>query len=93
MEPPFSSSAGRYLAFKVSAKGSGSFQGETVDVDIPDEAINKVDLGVIVGAGATFGRVSIEGRYTVGLTNINSDTSDSTKVKNRALAVLAGFRF
>ncbi len=84
---------GSTIAFKVSAKGSGSFQGETTDVDIPDEAIDKVDLGVIVGAGVTFGRLSVEGRYTVGLSNINGDTSDPTKVKNRALAVLAGFRF
>ena len=84
---------GPSIAFKVSAKGSGSFQGETVDVDIPDEDIEGVDLGVVVGAGVTFGRLSVEGRYTVGLSNINGDTSDPTKVKNRALAVLAGFRF
>jgi hypothetical protein len=84
---------GQYIAFKVNAKGSGSFQGETVDVDIPGDAIKKVDLGVIVGAGAAFGRLSIEGRYTFGLTNINNDASDPTKVKNRSLAILAGVRF
>jgi Outer membrane protein beta-barrel domain len=84
---------GQYIAFKVSAKGTGSFQGETVDVDIPDEEIDKVDLGVIVGAGAAFGRLSIEGRYTIGLKNINNDANDPTKVRNRSLAILAGVRF
>jgi hypothetical protein len=84
---------GPSIAFKVSAKGSGSFEGETVDVDIPDEDIESVDLGVVVGAGVTFGHFLIEGRYTVGLSNINGDTSDPTKVKNRSLAVLAGVRF
>jgi hypothetical protein len=85
--------AGPSVAFKVSAKGSGSFDGETVDVDIPDEDIEKVDLGVVVGAGVTFGRLSIDGRYTIGLSNLNGAASDPTKVKNRALAVLAGVRF
>lgn len=84
---------GPSIAFKVSAKGTGSFEGETTDVDIPDEAIEGVDLGVVVGAGVTFGHLLIEGRYTVGLSNINGDTSDPTKVKNRSLAVLAGVRF
>jgi hypothetical protein len=80
-------------ALKVSAKGSGSFEGETVDVDTPDEDIESVDWGVVVGAGVTFGPFLIEGRYTVGLSNINGDTSDQSKVKNRSLAVLAGVRF
>jgi hypothetical protein len=84
---------GPAVAFKVSAKGSGSFQGQTVDVDIPDDVIEKVDLGVVVGAGVTFGRLSIEGRYTIGLANVNGDTSDATEVKNRSLGILAGFRF
>ena len=64
-----------------------------MDVDIPDEDIKGVDLGVVVGAGVTFGRFTIDGRYTTGLSNLNSDDSDSTTVKNRAFAVLAGVRF
>jgi outer membrane protein with beta-barrel domain len=84
---------GPSAAFKVSAKGSGAFQGETVDVDIPDEDINGVDLGVVIGAGVAFGPFAVDGRYTVGLSNINADERDSTKVRNRAFAVLAGFRF
>jgi hypothetical protein len=84
---------GPSVAFKVSAKGSGSFQGEAVDVDIPDDQINSVDVGVVVGAGVTFGHVLVEGRYTFGLTNINNATSDPTEVKNRSVAILAGVRF
>ena len=84
---------GPSAAIKVSSKGSGSFEGETVDVDIPDEDISRVDLGAVIGAGVAFGRFTIDGRYTVGLSNVNSDDNDSTKVRNRALAVLAGIRF
>lgn len=97
--PPRSSGAsfqffgGPSVAFKVRAKGSGTFEGETVDVDIPDDSIEKIDLGVVVGAGATFSRFSLEGRYTIGLSNINAETDDSTKVKNRTVAILAGVRF
>ena len=85
--------AGPSIAFKVSAKGSTSFDGETMDFDIPDDAIDRFDLSVVAGAGVTFGHFLIEGRYTVGLSDINSDASDPTKVKNRSLAVLAGVRF
>jgi hypothetical protein len=84
---------GPSVAFKVSSKVSGSFQGETNEFDIPDEDIESVDVGVVVGAGVTFGHVLVEGRYTVGLSNINGDTSDPTKVRNRSLAILAGVRF
>ena len=86
--------AGPSIAFKVRAKGTGSFQGEeAMDFDIPDDAIDKFDLSVVAGAGVTFGHFLIEGRYTVGLTDINSSPSDPTKVRNRSLAVLAGVRF
>ena len=84
---------GPAAAFKVSSKGSGSFQGESVDVDIPDEDISRVDLGAVIGAGVAFGRFTVDGRYTIGQTNLNSNDDDPAKVKNRALAVLAGFRF
>jgi hypothetical protein len=62
-------------------------------VDRRFEEIETVDLGVAVGAGVAFGRLTIDGRYTIGLDNISTDKSDSTKVRNRCLAVLAGFRF
>ena len=84
---------GPAAAFKVSSKGSGSFQGESVDVDIPDEDISRVDLGAVIGAGVAFGRFTVDGRYTIGQTNLNSRDDDSANVTNRALAVLAGIRF
>ncbi len=84
---------GPAVAFKISAKGTGSFEGETTNVDIPDEDIKSVDLGVAVGAGVAFGRLTIDGRYTIGLSNISTDESDSANVRNRSLAVLAGIRF
>jgi Outer membrane protein beta-barrel domain len=84
---------GPSIAFKVSAKSSGSFEGETVDVDIPDEWIEGVDWGVLAGAGVTFGHISVEGRYTFGLSDVNGDPEAPTKVRNGSAAVLAGFRF
>jgi hypothetical protein len=84
---------GPSVAFKVSAKSSASTQEETVDVDIPDEWIEGVDWGVVAGAGVTFGRISVEGRYTFGLNDINGEPEARTKVRNGSAAVLAGFRF
>ncbi len=74
---------GPAAAFKVSSKGSGSFQGESVDVDIPDEDISRVDLGAVIGAGVAFGRFTVDGRYTIGQTNLNSNDNDPANVTNR----------
>ena len=44
------------------------------------------------GAGVNFGRFTVDGRYTFGLSNINKETEEG-KAKNRTLAFLAGYRF
>jgi Outer membrane protein beta-barrel domain len=84
---------GPSIGFKLDASASGSVGGETIDVDIDDDDVESFDFGVVFGAGVQFGRVSIDGRYTFGLTNINNEDPDVEKVKTRTLAVLAGVRF
>jgi hypothetical protein len=83
---------GPSVGFKLNASASGTSGGETVEIGLSDEEVKSFDFGVVFGAGVQFGRVSIDGRYTLGLTNINNE-SDTEKLKTRALAVLAGVRF
>lgn len=82
---------GPALAFKLRANSSADFGGESVDTDI-DEDIEDFDVGIVFGAGVDFGRLTAEGRYTLGLSNISADPDDP-KARNRTLAFLAGVRF
>lgn len=83
---------GPSFAFRLSAEGESTFDGEESSEDLDDE-IEGFDLGLVVGAGVEIGRVVVDGRYTWGLTNINAEASDAGTIKNRAFAVMVGFRF
>jgi hypothetical protein len=65
-------------------------QADDVDVSLDDE-VEDLDLGIFVGAGVTFGRFVIDGRYTHGVRNINVD-ADTPAVKNRSFAITFGIR-
>jgi hypothetical protein len=56
---------------------------------VTDELKN-TDLGMVVGAGVTFSRLLLEGRYTTGLTDFNKG---GTVYKNRVLSLLVGLHF
>jgi hypothetical protein len=83
--------AGPSLGFKLRARTGADFGEDSFDEDISEE-IESFDFGVAFGAGVNFGRLSVDGRYTLGLSNINKDTEEG-KAKNRTLAFLAGYRF
>jgi hypothetical protein len=66
--------------------------GESIDNDVSDD-VTRMDLGIVGGAGVDIGRLIVEGRYTWGVSDIDKDTSDESKVRNRTAAALVGFRF
>lgn len=51
------------------------------------------DIGATIGAGVSFNRLSIQARYTLGLTEAVDDKDDSITNKNRTLFFLAGISF
>jgi hypothetical protein len=83
---------GPSLGFRVRARSSGSFEGETSSEDISDD-VERFDLGMTAGAGVDLGRLTIDGRYTWGLSNLNKDESDELEIKNRVFSVMVGVRF
>jgi Outer membrane protein beta-barrel domain len=83
---------GSSMAFKLSAESSATFGDQDIDIDL-DEEIENLDFGVVAGAGKAFGRLTIDGRYTHGLTNLSIDDSDGIKARNRTISVQAGVRF
>jgi len=83
---------GPSMAFALRAKTRTSFSGVTEEVDILDQ-IKRFDFGVAMGGGVVFGKLEVDGRYTLGFTDIDKDKSDATSTKNRTISITAGFRF
>ena len=84
--------AGPSLGFKLTANATADFGDGSVTDDIGDE-IESFDYGLVFGGGWEAGRLSIDGRYTWGLSRINVDEADPQKTMHRVIAVLAGIRF
>ena len=83
---------GPSVGFRLAAEAREVVDGVTETRDFSDQ-IKRVDVGISFGAGATFGRFVVEGRWTEGLRDIESGDQFGTAVRHRVLAVLAGFRF
>ena len=83
---------GPSFGLRTRARSKAEFGGTTQTQDIKND-VKSSDIGLVVGAGLESGRFTVDGRYQWGLTNINKDEFDTTKVKNRTFSVLAGVRF
>jgi len=83
---------GPSMAFAVRARTRTSFGGVTEEIDVMDQ-VKRFDFGVAMGGGVEFGKLVVDGRYTLGLTDIDKDTSDTSTTKNRTISITAGFRF
>jgi len=81
---------GPYVGFLLSA--NQTIEGEKQDIK---ENTKNLDFGLDFGAGVRLpvgnNAFFIEGRYALGLININDDPEDTTKIKNRNFQVMAGF--
>jgi hypothetical protein len=84
--------AGPSMAFAMRAKARSSYGGAAEEIDVLDQ-VKRFDFGVAMGGGVEFGSIVIDGRYTLGLTDIDKDTSDGTQTKNRTISLTAGFKF
>lgn len=85
----FHAFTGPQLGIKLSAKAKDDFLGTEIDLD---DEVKSWDFGWTVGAGVEMNRVSLDARYTLGLTNIDNSDSDAS-LKNRTFTVLLGYRF
>jgi hypothetical protein len=83
--------AGPSTGFRLRARTRTSFSGSTEEIDIGNQ-VESIDFGVGMGAGVERGRLVIDVRYTLGLSDIDKDKTDATKTKNRTIAVTVGYR-
>ena len=91
---------GPEVEFKVSCTAEGAILAVTGSTDCDNTGseikLKSTDFGGTAGAGIQFKAgnqvVRVDGRYTLGLTDIN-DSGDSRSIKNRAFAVTVGLGF
>lgn len=67
------------------------------DLDIKDD-LKSTDLGLVLGAGIEFksgtkGRIGLDGRYTLGLTNFNDVNPDDWTIKNGVFSLAISYIF
>jgi hypothetical protein len=81
--------AGPSLNFRHRARQ----EDEEGDRDIRSD-VERIDVGLIVGAGVEFGRFLIDGRYQHGLKEVNKAAdAENFSVKHRAFSIMGGLRF
>jgi len=87
---------GGYYSFLLSAKGVASIGGVESSTDIKDQLESK-DYGALVGAGVDFKlaaiKITVEGRYNIGMANIAKDAEPGFSVKNESWMFLVGLSF
>lgn len=87
---------GPSLGFRTNAKQEVSTSGgvfRTGHADDIGEQVKRLELGLVAGGGVDVGRhVVIDARYFWGLTDVNRDSTGGS-IRNRALTILAGYRF
>jgi opacity protein-like surface antigen len=99
--------AGPTLGFRLSAKQTGTISvggfEEKIDEDIKDTR-KSIDFGLGFGAGVSFpagnNSIFVEGRYALGLTDVNDEPVDpedpdapKTKIKTKGIQLMAGITF
>ncbi len=97
---------GPSVGFKLSAKmavdvtASAQGQSDTQEEEEDLDGVKSLDLGATVGAGLDIAageatRITLEARYTLGLTSIDDaeGDQDGVDVKNSTLMVMAGIGF
>jgi hypothetical protein len=91
--------AGPSVAFEIGCDVSGTESGVSVSFECSEIELEtkSVDFGLVFGAGVAFplGSVQliIDGRYDLGLSDINDFEGDTESIKNKAWQFMAGVGF
>lgn len=83
---------GPSLGILLRARTRADFGGAIEEIDIKDDLEN-LDFGVVVAGGVEFGSIVVDGRYTHGLSDIEKESRDDQKIRNRAVSLTVGIKF
>jgi hypothetical protein len=89
--------AGPYVGFRLSAKREISSVVGNIKSGSKESIGNEIEtmqFGISAGAGLDIGRrLVIDGRYSHGLTPLNTDRSDGFRIRSSGISFMAGVRF
>jgi hypothetical protein len=92
-ERHFAVFGGPAVGIRVRARSSGTFGGgSTLETDISDQ-VKPTDFSVVGGLAYHRGRLVLDGRYSWGLSDIDEESGDDFKIRNRGISFLAGWNF
>lgn len=87
----FSVLAGGMAGIRLHARTRASAFGESASDTFTDE-LPAFDFGVTIGGRGDFGRASVTGYYTQGLTDLTKGLSPDA-IRHRVFTIMAGWRF
>jgi hypothetical protein len=88
---------GPAFAFEIKCSVDAEFLGNDGSFECDNDASDRktFDIGAVGGLGLNFragpGSVLVEGRYTHGLMNLNDANDSNSTVRNRSIALFAGY--
>lgn len=77
-------------AFGINMSATYDYESDYGDDDGDIDDIKSTDFGLVLGAGASFGKISVDARYNMGLTNIY-DLDGDPEAKNSVISLLFGY--
>lgn len=91
--------AGPSVALELSCDVEAEAGGVSAELACDDSSVGietkSLDFGLVFGGGVGFGlgpgTLSVDGRYVLGMTNINDIPDDPTDAKNRTIEIMAGY--
>ncbi len=81
-----------YLGYGLNGVTKFDDESESEDIDFDDDEINRMDYGVGFGVGASYGRLFLDVRYNLGLSNFDNSALD-IDIKNRGILIGLGYKF
>ena len=83
---------GPQFGFLMSAKMWQKVDGKTDTEDVKKDT-NSVDVSFGAGLSYSFGKIFVQGRYNLGLTDTAKDNDGDDKYKNNVIQLGVGYRF
>lgn len=85
-------SFGYALSGNAESCTNGDCDSETFEFD-DNDGFNRFDLGLSIGGGLSLGKLFVDLRYNLSVTNLSDDTDDEEKIKHKGFQIGVGYMF
>ncbi|MFQ6673457.1 MAG: porin family protein [Fidelibacterota bacterium] len=85
-------SVGLYLNGKTEAEISFAGESESMSEDINSDSVTSPDIGWVVGGLFDVGKITVEGRYSAGISSVPSG-DEASDMKHQVIQLMVGYPF